>query len=268
MTKIIIALNIILLGGIFVIAQDKKVSPDFDDQAGPQTRQRAVPGKQTKNQSMTDSTEDVLLESGTNLDAKLLSTLDVKNAQVGDEVLLKTTKSIKQNGDVIVPKGTKLIGRISEVQKKSKENRTSKISMVFERLQNKNLTLPINASIISIANASGNLRATDLFETGGTGSSRSTTRSSGSRGLLGGVGNTVGSVTGTATNTLGGVTSTAANTVGGASATIGRTLNGIQIMSGLNATTSGSSTLSAENKNIRLQKGTNFQLQLNESIRK
>ncbi len=253
MKKIIIALNLILLLAFCAIAQKHKQTPEVVEKDSPQPNGKKSSG------NAADSMDKVLLESGTNLDAKLLSTLDVKKAEVGDEVVLKTTQSIKQNGEVIIPKGTKLIGRITEVQRKTKENKTSKISMIFESLQNKDLALPLNASIVSISNVSSNLRGGDSLGADVTGSSRSSsTASSGSSsggGLLGGV-----------TNTVGGVTNTVGNTVGGTTNTLGRTVNGIQITKSVDATAQGSSTLSAQNKDVRIEKGATFQLQLNQSI--
>ncbi len=267
MKKFVVILGLVLVTAVFSTAQSKKVSPDFDEKQGP-----PVSEQKNKNKSNSaDSTDDFLLESGTSLDAKLLSTLDVKKAEVGDEVVLKTTKTIKQNGEVVVPKGTKLIGRITEVQRKTKENATSKVSMVFEKLQNKDLSAPLNASIVSITNVAGNARVGDTFGADTMTSSRSTATangngSGGGGGLLGGVNNTVGGVVNTTTNTVGGVTNTVGNTVGGTTNTVGRTVNGIQISQSANASASGSSTLSVQNKDLRLEKGTTFQLQVNESI--
>src|SRR5687767_4108305 len=83
--------------------------------------------------------DSVALSSGTSMSAQLQKTLDVGNAKVGDQVTLKVTKSITQSGEVIVPKGSTLVGRITEVQKRTKENAMSRIGMMFERIEGKNL---------------------------------------------------------------------------------------------------------------------------------
>lgn len=274
MKKIITAINLILLTSLLALAQNgERMKETKSADANQPSRQKMVEKRETRNnpESSEDMTGDVLLESGTSLEAKLISTLDVKKSEVGDEVVLKTTKSIKQSGEVIVPKGTRLIGRITEVQRKTKEDKTSKISMVFEKLQNKNLTAPLSATIVSIANARGTARAGDLFGADAAGSSRTSGRASGGNsgggGLLGGATGTVGGVLNTTTNTVGNVANTATGTVGGTTRTLGRTINGIQITQSASASAEGSSTLSAENKNLRLQKGTHFRLQLNESVR-
>ena len=194
----------------------------------------------------------------------LQSTLDVKKAQVGDEVVMKTTKSIKQNGETIVPKGTNLIGRVTEVQQKSKNNGASKIGMIFDRIEGKNLDAPISASIVSILNTGAKTNIADTFDSDISGSSSTSGRTSSSSGggLLGGVASTVGGVANTATQTVGGVT----NTVGSTTQTLGRTVNGIQISKSLSGSAQSSSTLSSQDKNLRFEKGATFQLQLNGSV--
>lgn len=210
------------------------------------------------------------LESGTSLSGELQSTVDVKKAKVGDQVVLKTTKAVKQNGETIIPKGSNLIGRITEVQQKTKQNGASRIGMVFDRVQGKNLSAPISASIVSITNAQAASSLGDTLDSGIAGSSTTSGRASSSGsgssaggGLLGGVTNTVGGVAGTATNTVGSVTNTAGQTVGSTVGTVGRTVNGIQISSAVSGSAQSSTTLSSPNNNIKLEKGVMFQLRFN-----
>jgi hypothetical protein len=222
-----------------------------------------------------------VFSSATNaaVDAQLQNSIDVKKAKVGDEVVLKTTKAIKQNGETIIPKGSNLIGRITEVQQRSKDNGMSKIGMVFDRIEGKNLAAPITASIISITNVQAASSVGDTLGSSVSGSSQTSgsasTSGGGSSGggLLGGVGNTVGSTVGGVTNTVGGVTNTttqtvgsvtntAGQTLGSTTGTVGRTLNGIQISNSVSGSANSSTTLSTPNKNLRLDKGATFQLQL------
>ena len=219
-----------------------------------------------------------MIAAGTNLEAQLESMLDVKKNKVGDEVILKTTKAIKQNGETVVPKGSKLIGRITEVKQKTKDNATSRIGMVFDRLQGKELDMPINASIVSVATAQLNAAAGDLFSTDLSGSSSTSGSASaggrpsrgGGGGLLGGVGSTVGGVVNTTTSTVGQVAGTATNTVGNTvghtTGTLGRTVNGLQISQSASGTASSSSTISARGKDVKIEKGATFNLRLDGSV--
>lgn len=229
--------------------------------------------------SSASSNGRVQLESGSSIQAELQNAVDVKKSRVGDQVILKTTKAIKQGRETVIPKGTTLIGKITEVQQKTKDNTFSRIGMVFNRIEGKNLSAPINASIVSITNAQATTSLGDTMDTGlsgGTSSSGAVSRggTGSGGGLLGGATSTIGGVAGTATQTVGGVTNTAAQTAGGVTntarqtvgtttGTLGRTINGIQLSQSVSGSAQSSTTLSSANKNIRLEKGVMFQLQFN-----
>ncbi len=218
------------------------------------------------------SKNDSVLGTNTALEAELQKTLDVKNSRVGDEVVLKVTKSIKQNGEVVVPKGTKLLGRVTEVKQKTKDNAMSKLGVVFDRIEGKNLNSPISATITSITNVASSASVNDdLFSTGASANSSSSgtvsrNGSSGGGGLLGGVTNTVGGVVNTTTNTVGGVTNTAGQTLGGVTNTVGNTVSGVRISQSATASANGSTMLSAENKNLKIEKGATFRLFVTQSV--
>ncbi|HEX8737915.1 MAG TPA: hypothetical protein VF721_21465 [Pyrinomonadaceae bacterium] len=239
MKKVVLGLNLILLLGVFAVAQKQKNG-------------------------------DVLVQSGASLEAQLESTLDVKKSKPGDEVVLKTTKAVRQNGQVVIPKGARLIGRVTEVQQKTRQNAMAKLNVVFERIQGKNLDAPLSATIIGITQATANGKVGDSSDadiSGRSSSTASVSSDSSGGGLLGGVGNTVGGVVNTTTQTVGGVTGTAGQTLGGATRTLGRTVNGIQISNSIDASANGSTTLSSGSNNLRLDKGVMFQLRLSQSVR-
>lgn len=216
----------------------------------------------------------ISLANAVAVDAQLQNTLDAKNAKVGDSVILKTTKAIKERGETVIPKGTSLIGRVTEVKQRTKDNASSKIGMVIDRIEGKNLSSPISASIVSIVNTQTSAMAGDTVNStfaGGSQSSASTSggSSSGGGGLLGGVGSTVGGVTNTvggvantATQTVGGLSNTATQTLGSTTGTVGRTINGIQISNSISGSAGTSAELSSPNRNVKVEKGATFQMQL------
>jgi hypothetical protein len=135
--------------------------------------------------------------------------------------------------------------------------------MVFERLQGKDLAMPLNATIVAITNAAASAAVGESLQSDVSGSSQSsTTTSAGGGGLLGGVGGTVGSVVNSATSTVGSVTNSAVQTVGSAGNTAGRTINGLQISTAASGSANSSTTLSTPNKNLRVEKGASFQLRV------
>jgi trimeric autotransporter adhesin len=209
------------------------------------------------------------IEAGTALRGELQKTLDVRNARVGDEVVLKTTRTVKTTGGTVIEKGSKLVGRITEVKQKAGGEGLSRIGMVFDRLEGKGLDLPITASIVSITAARAAAAAGDQMQAETMGSSRTTASASGPAGggLLGGVGSTVGGVMNSTTATAGNVVSTAGQTVGstvyGATSTVNGVssgLNGLQINNSVSGSANSSATLSTPNKSLRIEKGATFGL--------
>lgn len=211
------------------------------------------------------------IAAGTRLAAQLQQTLDVRKAHVGDEVVLKTTQVIKQNGRTVVGKGARLIGHVTEVQQRAEGDAESRISLLFDRLENGALSTPISATITSITQASAHTSASDddlMVESSAdtTTTGRGGSSSSGG-GLLGGVGNTVGGVLNTTTQATGEVVAGTTGAVGNTTNGVGRTVRGLRISQSASASAEGGSTLSLTGGNLRLEKNTTFTLTLNEALR-
>ena len=226
----------------------------------------------------TASTQSINLDSGTRLAGELQSTIDARKAKVGDQVVLKTTQAIKSEGRTVVSKGSRLIGHVTEVSQKTKSSGESRIGLLFDRLEGGSLNMPIAATITSVVN--GNARASanneDLFASDASSASSSratagTSRSSSgnSGGVLGGVVNsttsTVGNVVGGTTSAVGSTVDSTTNVVGNTTTGVGRSLGGIQISQSSNTSVEGSSVLSLQGGNLRLEKGTTFNLMLTQS---
>jgi hypothetical protein len=236
-----------------------------------QDTKASVEGSQKTSVNTKD--KELTVESGTQLVGQLQTPLDSRKLKEGDPVILRTTQDIKSNGEVIFKKGSLLTGQVTEAQKKSKENKESKIGLLFDKLENASLLMPVNATLSSItqAAASANLGGEDLFATSGSASGGVSGRSQSSGGLLGGVTNTVGGVTNTVggvanstTQAIGGVVNGTTTTVSNTAGAVGQRLKGLQISQAANATTGGSSTLSLAGDNLKLEKGTVFRLLLNQ----
>jgi len=226
-------------------------------------------GSAANSTSASKNGKNVNIASGTQIAGQLQNSLDVQRAKVGDEVILKTTSAIKQNGQVVIQKGSRLMGHVTEVQQRARGQAASKIGVLFDTLSQGGDQIPINAAITSItqANAHSTIGDDVSSDISGSSSTSASTRtgSGGGGGLLGGVGNAVGGVVNTTTQTVGGVTNTAGQTLGNTTQAVGGTLRGIQISQSGGASASGGSTLSLNGGNLRLDKGTTFNLSLSES---
>jgi hypothetical protein len=264
MKKVFWALGLTVVFNLTGAAQNQKKANGPVDQKSNQK----ISSQSSSNANVSGNSSS--LSSITNLQAELQNTLDVRNAKVGDEVILKTTQAVKQSGQVVIPKGTSLIGRVTEVQEKAKNGVPSKLGLIFDRLQGHDLSAPITASIVSITNLRAASAVSDDLSSDISGSNSTSTRTSsgggsGGGGLLGGVTNTVGGVVNSATQTVGGVANTATNTVGSTTQTVGRTVNGLQISTSASGSAQSSTTLSSPNNNIRLEKGVTFNLNVQKS---
>jgi hypothetical protein len=233
------------------------------------TRARTMAGSRSSvNQSENG---ELQIASGTQLAAQLENTLDAKKARIGDRVVLKTTEAIKANGQVVVKKGARLVGHVTEVQQRTKTKAESRIGLVFDQLESGSLILPISAIISSITQTNARARTSndDIGADANMTSTSSTRGSSGGNasggGLLGGVGGTVGGVVDTTTRATGDIVSGTTGAVGGTVNGVGRTVGGIRISEATSASAEGGSTLSLTGSNLRLEKNTTFRLVLNQS---
>lgn len=73
------------------------------------------------------------LASGAAFNAELDSTLDSKKAKPGDPVKAKTLDPLESNGETVVPKGTLLMGHVSEATVREKGQAESSLGIVFDK---------------------------------------------------------------------------------------------------------------------------------------
>jgi hypothetical protein len=174
------------------------------------------------------------LASGTTLNASLSQSVDAKKNKPGDPITAKTSEAVKSEGQVIIPKGSKLVGHITQSKQRSKEDKESAVGVVFDRaILKSGQELPLNVTIRALAAsqsaASSSFGGDDLSAGSGVMGSG---RASGG-GALGGVRSTAGAAAGTVSNT-------AANAGRAASGTVDSTVNAAGVVNGsvggLNAT--------------------------------
>jgi len=76
----------------------------------------------------------VALPVGATIPAELAKSVDVKKVKVGDEVTAKVTQDVLSNGNLIVRRGSRIVGHITETQVRTKENAESRLGMVFDHI--------------------------------------------------------------------------------------------------------------------------------------
>lgn len=207
--------------------------------------------------------------------------LDSKTAKPGDQVFLKTTEKTKTADGMVIPKGARLVGHVTEVQEHAKGRQESHLGLEFDRVELKNgQSMAIHSLIESVqpsaaAMAAGSMDDDAMLSApmgGGNAMVGGASRTGG--GLLGGAGSAVGAVghagSGLESTTAGSVGATG-NVAGNAAGSVGHGLNaGTEGAGSLGARATGlpgvmlsgdavgsaSGVLSATNRNIHLDSGT------------
>ena len=112
------------------------------------------------------------LSEGTTMNAALAGSLDVKKNKPGDRIEARTTQDVKQDGKVVLRKGTHLVGHVTEVQARAKDQTQSQLGVAFDHAELRNgQQVPLNASIQALAAAQSTAQASagddDLIASGG-----------------------------------------------------------------------------------------------------
>ncbi len=228
------------------------------------------------------------LATGSAFNAALSSPIDSKKCKLGDPVNAHSTEAAKSEGKTVIPKGSKLVGHVTQASARAKGESESSLGIVFDKAILKNgQEIPLNVAIQAIASAQSGVSAAgaDMDTMGGMGASAAGSGMAGGRGALGGVTSAAGGAVGTVTNTAanvggvaGGTVNSAANAggsiagaskgaVGGLNAAGQLTSNsqGVFGMNGLNLNAAASnatqgSVITSAGKNVHLDSGTRMLL--------
>jgi len=88
---------------------------------------------------------------GTIIPVELAKTLDAKKVKSGDKIEVKIVVDLLSDGVVIIPKGAKITGHISDAKARSKDSKDSMVGIVFDQLFTKDGgELAIQATIQAI----------------------------------------------------------------------------------------------------------------------
>ena len=252
-----------------------------------QGHQDSTSGSTTANASTQSAAGSAALTSGNAFNVALNNSVDSKNAKSGDTVIAHTTESVKHEGKVVIPKGAKLVGHVTQSSARAKGDANSALAIQFDKAILKNGSeMPLNVAIRAIASAqtAASVAGSDLDAAGGAGAYANGSGSSG-RGAVGGLASAAGRATGSVTNTVAGAgtladstVNTAANTTAGAGGAATGAVGGLnsagQLTSNsqgvfglnglnLNGTETGSaqgSLITSAGKNVHLDGGTRMLL--------
>jgi hypothetical protein len=242
-------------------------------------------------QTRVDANSSASASADSNLrpaQGELVGKIDSKSARVGDQVVLKTREKMVTANGTVIPKGSRLVGHVTDVQAHSGGHADSSLSFAFDRAELKNgQSVAIQSVIRAVAPpatmvAAGSMDGDSSMGMAGGGMaggphSMGAVRSGGglaggalgsATAVTGGAVSTVGSTTGSALHATGDVAGQAAAGAGnavhgaaGAAGSLGASATAIPgVMLRSEASGAASGTLTASKRNVHLDSGTQFTL--------
>lgn len=209
------------------------------------------------------------LQSGNSIHATLERPVDARKNKPGDPVVAKTTEDVKSQGKVVIPRGSKIVGHVTEVKAREKGQAESAVGVVFDHAVLKDGShMPLSLAVQAVGGGAAAaqfeddslMSSGDAAATGSGGAASSMSRAGG--GAVGGVRSTTGSLVNTA-GAVGGAavnTTTGAGAGAGASSSLNSNSRGVIGLRGLNllssASSSNSGTFTSRTSNVHLDSGT------------
>ncbi len=109
--------------------------------------------------------ESIPLSAGSTIPAMLEKGVDARKNKVGDEVTAKTTENVKSGGQIVVPRGSKIVGHVTEAKARTKEESESAVGIAFDHAVLKDgREIPLALEIQAIAPAQS-VSPSDMAET-------------------------------------------------------------------------------------------------------
>ncbi|MFZ0797699.1 MAG: hypothetical protein WCA13_06410 [Terriglobales bacterium] len=145
-----------LLVGIFAgivlcgssLAQDI-TQPQIRSTAQGQQSPATTPSAQSSSEQASGAPR---IAPGSVIPVQLTKGIDAKKVKTGDAVEAKVTQDLKTgNGELVVPKDTKVVGHVTEVQVRTREQKESQVGIAFDHAVIKNggdVTLPMSIQAI------------------------------------------------------------------------------------------------------------------------
>ena len=122
MKTVLLTLLVMGISASLAIAQTSPTAPSAGQAA------QATSGQPTAN----------AVPPGTVIPAELAKSLDAKKTKVGSEFVAKTTQDLLAHGQIIIPRGSKIIGHVTQAEARSKQQSESTLGIAFDRIEKKN----------------------------------------------------------------------------------------------------------------------------------
>lgn len=214
------------------------------------------------------------LQSGSTIHTSLVKPVDARKNRSGDQVVAKTTEDVKSDGRVVIPRGSKIVGHVTEAKAHEKGQAESALGIVFDHAVLKDGSrVPLSLAVQAVGSGTTYVGAPAederLMSSGGAAGSMSGMASGAPRaggGLVGGVGSTTGGLVNTGANVGGSAVHSASGLGAGASSSLNSSSQGVIGLRNLNlassTSNSNSATFTSPNSNVHLDSGTQMILRV------
>src|SRR3984893_13945310 len=100
--------------------------------------------------------QDVKFEFGTTLNSVLSDCVDARKCKPGDVIKAKASEDVKAGGIVVMPRGAKLVGHVTEAQPAAKAGEQARLGFVFDRADLKDgRQVPLHTAFYALAAPEG-----------------------------------------------------------------------------------------------------------------
>src|SRR5581483_1063326 len=88
------------------------------------------------------------VQSGSIIYAELSKSVDAKKAKSGDEIQAKAIQAVLSQGKVVIPKGSKIIGYVTQATPRTGDQQPSQLGILFDHAVLKdNTQVPLSISV-------------------------------------------------------------------------------------------------------------------------
>jgi hypothetical protein len=145
----------LLCGSLLAQSPESKGSGNLSSQQQPSSAQPTPAPSAPASTPNAGAGKTSLVARGSVIPVQLTKTIDAKKAKKGDEIVVKVTQDLQSNGGaVILPKDTKIVGHVTEVESRSKEQKESQLAIAFDHVVLKNgeqMQMPMSIQAIIAA---------------------------------------------------------------------------------------------------------------------
>jgi hypothetical protein len=147
----------------------------------PQPQSGSQPAQQSDAQAQPAQPNAAATLQLSSVTAELTGKLDSKTAKAGDSVVLKTTANATMANGTVIPKGSKIVGHVTEASAHSEDAPNGRVTLEFDQAQLKSgQNVPIKTALQTISPAESASAADSGSATPMSGSAPSAAPSSGS----------------------------------------------------------------------------------------